>query len=131
MPGIASIGVRPSEWEDTVPSQPEKESEYTAISVVWPDNVELPTVYANHLYIQHTNNEFFLIFGELQLPMALGSPDERREKLERFSEVTIRPVAKIAVSPPAMLKIAEIIQQNVEGFRNTVDQLKPENGDNQ
>lgn len=107
----------------------DKKDEGITIRVVWPESVDLPTVYANQLYIQHTNNEFFLIFGDMMPPIAAGSHDERRKKLESLSEITIRPVVKLAMSPPAMLRMAEAVQENVEKFRETVDQLVSNGGE--
>lgn len=107
----------------------DKQDEGINIPVVWPESVDLPTVYANQMFIQHTDNEFFLIFGELMPPIAAGSQDERRKKLQSLSGITIRPVVKIALSPPFMLRMAEAVQENVEKFRGTVDHLASRGGE--
>ena len=62
-------------------------------------------------------------------PIAAGSQDERRKKLESLSGITIRPVVKLAISPPAMLTMAEAVHENVEKFRETVDQLVSNGGE--
>ncbi len=97
-----------------------------AIPVEWPDTIDLPTIYANQLFIHHTGNEFFMTFGELQPPIVVGSKEERREKLKATAirGVTIRPVARLAISPPAMMAIAEVIRENTEKFKESSIRLK-------
>ena len=123
------MGGAPLGGEDTVTNGRDKMDEGITIPVVWSESVDLPTVYANQLFIQYTNNEFFLIFGELMPPIAAGSQDERRKKLESLSGITIRPVVKLAISPPAMLRMAEAVQENMEKYRETVDQLVSNGGE--
>lgn len=69
-------------------------------------------MYANHAYLTYAGqNEFYLVFGELgpQVGLNIENPPEAME---------IRPVAKIAVSPPNMLRMAAAIRENVEKFRD-------------
>ena len=81
------------------------------VQLVWGLADDLPTVYANHLYITHAGqNEFYLVFGELG-PQAGLDVDNPPDHIE------IKPVAKIAVSPPNMLRMAEAIMDNVGKFK--------------
>jgi len=109
----------------------QKDGSHVTIPVEWPDTVDLPAVYANQLHIQHTGNEFFLTFGELQPPIVVGSEEERQEKLGTIPAITVRPVAKIAISPPAMMGMADVIRENVERFRELLEQLASDEDDNQ
>ena len=81
-----------------------------SIPVEWSTADHLPTVYANHLLISHAGPEFYLIFGEL-VPPAVLKEDQLPDKVD------IKPVAKIAVSPDAMLRFAEAIATNVQRFK--------------
>ncbi len=99
----------------------QKDGSRVTIPVEWPDTVDLPAVYANQLHIQHTGNEFFLTFGELQPPIVVGSEEERQEKLGAIPAITVRPVAKIAISPPAMMAMADVIRENVDRFTDAVE----------
>lgn len=97
----------------------EKESKVTSkkqpvkIPLRWPENVNLPTIYANQLFISHVGPEFFLIFGEVTPPLWTEvSP----KKVDALGSLEVKPVAKIAVSQEAMPAIAKVIQENVEQF---------------
>lgn len=90
-----------------------REEQGVEIPLRWPEKVDLPTIYANHLFISHAGPEFFLIFGEVTTPVWTEvTPD----KLETLGSLEIKPVAKIAISPEAMPAIAKAIQENVEKF---------------
>ncbi|MEA1905229.1 MAG: hypothetical protein U9M97_05080 [Candidatus Hadarchaeota archaeon] len=84
-----------------------------SISLRWPEEVDLPTIYANHLFISHAGPEFFLIFGEVAPPLWTEATPERLRELE---SIEIKPVVKIAISPEAMPAIAKAIRENVERF---------------
>lgn len=137
MAGLSDIslgsGVLSSrESEDKVAEVSENnESAGVRISLEWPETIDLPTVYVNHVYVQHSQNEFYLIFGESEMPVLTGTPDERRDKIENLESIAVRPLVKLAISPPAMFKIAGVIRDNVDRFLEKVEHLKPDNGDNQ
>jgi hypothetical protein len=89
----------------------ESEAQRIAIRLEWEPAVDIPTTYANHLHISHAaGNEFFLVFGELG-PQPDLDPQSPPESLG------ITPVAKIAVSPANMVRFAEVIQENVDRFK--------------
>jgi hypothetical protein len=89
--------------------QDEHESTALTVRLIWGRVEDIPTVYANHLMISHAGPEFYLIFGEVSPPAMLGK-DEVPEHIE------IKPVAKIALAPEAMLNIVEAIEANVEKY---------------
>jgi len=89
-------------------------AELKDIPVRWREGIEeMPTSYANHFFISHAGPEFLLIFGVVTPPTIL--PGE--EYL--FEELKALPVAKIAVSPETMIRIAEAIQDNVRKYMET------------
>jgi hypothetical protein len=92
-----------------------------AIRLLWGSMTEIPTVYANQLFIAHTGGEFYLIFGELTPP-----PDLDRDNPPDYLE--IRPVAKIALSTENMLRVAEVIGENVSQYRGELRGEEDEEG---
>jgi len=78
------------------------------IPVQWGDTDEIPTLYANHLYITHSGGEFYLVFGELA-PVNIDQ-ENPPDALE------IKPLVKIAVIPENMRKFTEVIKKNVSHF---------------
>lgn len=89
--------------------QPEEQQ--ITIPLRWGDSSQIPTVYANHVLITHSGGEFYLVFGEL-VPINIDK-DDPPDFLE------IKPVAKIALMPDNMLRLAEIIQNNVDNYRKS------------
>jgi hypothetical protein len=86
------------------------------IPVRWPEGIEgMPTSYANHLFISHAGPEFFLIFGVVTPPPIL--PGEKYE----IEDMEALPVAKIAVSPEVMIRMAGAIQDNVQKYMEIRD----------
>jgi len=98
----------------------DREEQGIKISLQWPERVDLPTIYANHLLISHAGHEFFLIFGEVTPPVWTEATTERLRKSE---SIEIRPVAKIAISPEAMPAIVKAIQ-GMEGSRQLHEAIK-------
>jgi hypothetical protein len=97
--------------------QPKVGETAVSIPIQWGTADHLPTIYANQLFISHAGPEFYLIFGELVPPIVLGEG--------KFPDIVeIKPVAKIAVSPESMLRIAEAIANNVQRFKE-----RPEKGE--
>jgi hypothetical protein len=85
------------------------------VEIRWDDVEALPTVFANHVVVTHASgDEFYLIFGEAGPPSALL-------RGERPSHIKIRPVAKIALSPGSMMRIAAAIQQNAANWQRKVE----------
>jgi hypothetical protein len=103
-----------AKWESdfNMTDTQETQKEIT-LRLKWPREIDLPTIYANHVYISHVGPEFILIFGEAELPILV---DPSPEELEEIGEVAIKPVVKLAVSPDAMMSIASVIQANIQKY---------------
>ena len=97
-------------------------SERMTVKLVWGNPTNIPTIYANNLYITHAGNEFYLVFGEIVSP--IFDLDHLPEQLE------IKPVAKIAVTPENMVKFVDAIAENMAGFKEKVGKLKGQHDDN-
>lgn len=90
------------------------------IALKWKTLDNLPTLYANQLFITHATGEFYLFFGEASPPLVLN-PAEMPPYIEVF------PKAKIVVAPEMMSRISELIRRNLDNF-NTKNKL-PSNSD--
>jgi hypothetical protein len=94
-------------------SDTEDKGSGSPIPLQWRED-DIPTSYANQIVITHASGEFYLVFGELILPInfLLNPGVETAPEL-----LQVRPVAKIVVTPEVMLQIAETIQGNVEKYK--------------
>ena len=86
--------------------EPKPDEEGVKLKLTWGSSDDLPTICANEFVISHFGPQFYLVFGELGPPFGADGKTP--------SEVTIRPVVKIAVAPDAMERMAEAIAKNVE-----------------
>jgi len=92
-----------------------EENNAIEFNIVWESDRHLQTIYANHFYITHAGDEFYLMFGELPSPnIANMAPDKIRDYLGDSLE--IRPLVRLAIAPQTMLRIAEAIQTNVSNY---------------
>lgn len=79
--------------------------------LLWGKSDDLPTLYANQLFIGHTGGEFYLVFGEASIPALLEAQlDELPESIE------INPLVRIALTPENMLRFADAINNNIRRF---------------
>jgi hypothetical protein len=91
-------------------SEEHDEKEVTVeLPVVWQSSDDLPTVYASQLFITHAGGEFYLVFGELAIPM-ITTPDKLPES------IAILPVAKIAVTAENIVRFAGALNTNIEKY---------------
>jgi hypothetical protein len=89
----------------------------------WQDAADLPTLYANQVYITHAGGEFYVVFGEVQLPILVNpSPDE----LDRVREVAVKPVAKLVLTPEGISSVVRAMAENIRRFEQRKDQVKKE-----
>ena len=97
----------------TETEQEKMEPEGIPIFLQWGDASQIPTIYANHLYITHSGGEFYLVFGELA-PIINIDKDNPPDYLE------IKPVVKVAILPKNMLEFAKVIQTNIDNFQKAL-----------
>jgi hypothetical protein len=82
------------------------------IRILWSSDDDLPSLYANHLYVSHAGDtEFHLIFGHLSPPITLNLKED-----ELPENVIIKPVAKLVIGPKAMEAFLTILNDNWEKF---------------
>ena len=100
-----------------MPHQSEEEKEGKLIRVRWAPADELETLYVNHVFISHVGPEFYLIFGEHELPIILAPED-----WDEHEEILIVPKVRLALTPEGMVSIFNAIKRNVDRFLKGVDQ---------
>ena len=82
------------------------------VRIIWDSEAELPSSYANHLFVSHAGDtEFHLVFGHLSPPVTINLDES---ELPEF--VKIKPVAKLVIGPKAMEAFLEIINDNWKKF---------------
>ena len=81
----------------------------------WEGVEDFPTAYANQMVITHVGSEFYIIFGEIQLPILLNPEVDTVPEI-----IKIRPVAKVAVAYDEMLKMASAISENVSKYLDKI-----------
>jgi hypothetical protein len=90
--------------------KPEQKTEQKHIpfqtKLFWGSAEKLETIYANHMSITRTENEYYLIFGELAMPVITGP-----ESLP--GEIEITPKVRLAIGHIAMKQIIDILKKYV------------------
>ena len=81
------------------------------VKLIWPPAEELHGLYANQMLVAHGEGEFHLIFGQLTPPFAMSQE-------EIPDQVTIKPIAKIVVTPQFLRKIISTLIKNIERFES-------------
>ncbi len=90
--------------------QPEKE---VKLRLTWQDASDLPTIYANQMYVTHAGPEFYVVFGEVELPTLTNlTPDE----LADMGAIEVKPVAKLVFTPDGIVPIAKALVENIDRF---------------
>lgn len=79
------------------------------VRLKWGSDAALETTYINQVKITHIGSEFYLLFGELVMPIVLED--------EQFpDELTITPKARMAVTPEQMIEISKVIESNCQKY---------------
>lgn len=79
------------------------------IPLKWDSVRDVPTVYANQLYVTHAGGEFYLVFGEVVLP----APDATASAIDHLD---VKPLVKIAVPRHIMGDFIEAMNTNYDNF---------------
>lgn len=77
---------------------------------------DVPILFANQFVIQHEKNEFVLTVGQLQPPILLGTPEERKEQAKRLTYVPIRVVARFGLTRQRLVELIEALQSNLRKY---------------
>ena len=83
------------------------------IKLSWGSLKDIPTIHSDQLLLSFLNNDFYLVFGEMELLGIINQEDPPKE-------ATIKPVAKIAINPKNMLIFEELIHKQLEEYRKAL-----------
>lgn len=75
------------------------------VPLVWGENDALRTVYAQHVLLIRQEDDAFLTFGEIRPVAPAENPPDR---------VVIQPVARIALSKAALVRMTKLLKDNVD-----------------
>ncbi len=85
------------------------------IRILWDAGENIPSVFANQLYISHAGGkEFHLTFGHLTPPIVFGLEED-----EIPDSINVKPVAKIVVSPDVMEEFVNAMNENFQRFKES------------
>lgn len=86
------------------------------LPVVYIGAEDEPILFANQFVIQHEKNEFVLTVGQLQPPILLGSPEERKEQAKKLTYVPIKVVARFGLTRQRLAELIEALQINLQKY---------------
>lgn len=91
------------------------------IRLVWDAGEDVPSHYANHMFVSFAGGtEFHVVFGHLAPPLVLDD--------SMFpANLTIEPVAKLIIAPAVMKAFLKILNDHFDKFEKTMSEL--EDGD--
>jgi len=90
--------------------QESQKSEVT-FELVWNSDVieELPVEYTNQVIISHTDEQFFIIFGQAIPPATL---DMNSFALEHEHKLDVKPIVRLAVPAKVMKRFIDVFNKN-------------------
>lgn len=92
--------------ETLQPEESEKRKELHNVQLTWGSLNELESVYVNQMNVTFTGNEFYVVFGELCMPVIFDA--------ENFpKELIITPKIRLAISPIVMANIVQVLSDYV------------------
>ena len=80
------------------------------IMIYWEDNPDLQTHYVNQMFVSHSDNDFYLIFGEIT-PVILN------ENMNKKKKIGIKPVIRIALTPENLKEFIDVLNANYQAFK--------------
>lgn len=76
-------------------------------------------VFANQLLVQVDDYECHLSFFEIQPPLIVGTPEEKKKAIAELKAVPARCVARIVVSKERLQGFVDAIQGTIDKIRET------------
>jgi len=88
------------------------------LSVTWEGIDDVPILFVNQILGQvGQQSEIILTFGQLAPPAILGETQEERErKLRGLAGISIKPVARLALTRVGLEQLVGILQQTLENY---------------
>jgi hypothetical protein len=78
---------------------------------------DVPVLLANQFVIQHQQEEFILMIGQVAPPLILaGTPEEQLEQAKNISYIPIKVVGRFGLTRTRMTELIRILQDNLKKF---------------
>lgn len=84
-------------------------------TVDWEPSADVTPRYVNHLWMNHTADEFILNFFEIHPPLGPLDP----ERVDKVAALKPDCVARLVVAPGRMKAFLEVMTKNVEQYAKT------------
>ncbi|MGH7826374.1 MAG: DUF3467 domain-containing protein [Candidatus Binatia bacterium] len=85
--------------------------------------------YATNVVVQHDENEFVISFFELQKPIVIGTPEQRKKAVDSIHNIRARCVSQIILSPRKMKDFIGAMETNLKRYEErSEDKEKRKNG---
>jgi Protein of unknown function (DUF3467) len=98
--------------------------ETVTLPVKWQFPPDVISRYATNIVVQHSEHEFTISFFEVQKPIILGTPAERKAQLEQTEFVPMVCVARVIVSASKMPEFVKALQANLAGHQSQRKQVE-------
>lgn len=89
---------------------------FIALPLVYVDAEDVPILFVNQFVIQHEGNEFILTMGQIQPPILLGSPEDRKEQAKRLTYVPVKVVARFGMTRNRLIELIKMLQTNLDTY---------------
>jgi hypothetical protein len=88
------------------------------IAVTWEGIDDVPILFVNQVLGQvGQQSEIILSFGQMAPPAILGNTQEERERqLRELSPLSIKPIARLALTRPGLEQLVAVLQQTLENY---------------
>ena len=100
----------------------ERETEGRFLPIEWYVPANMAGRYATNIVVQHVEHEFIISFFEVQPPMLLGTPEERKAQLEEAKAVRAVCVARVIVAAERMPSFLKVLQDNLETYHSKLEE---------
>ena len=103
----------------------EEEQQGVRLPITYVGIEETPILFVNNFVVQHDQNEFVLMAGQVQKPLLLGTPEERREQAERITYIPVNIVARLGFTRERLVSLIEMLQTNLRRHDATFERETP------
>jgi hypothetical protein len=87
---------------------------------------DLPTVHPTHLVAQHDQHEFILNFFRLNLPLLVGTDEDKAARLEALERVHAQGLVRVIIPASRMAEFLSVLQQNYRTYQETAAEREAE-----
>lgn len=74
---------------------------------------DIPILYANYVFVTHTNDEFFVTLAQLHPPYLIAP---KRSEIEELTSIPATVVSRTAFTPAKFKELIDVLQQNYQKY---------------